>query len=222
MLKKISPQKAHRAGEEIRDSPCLKDLALSRRIGAQSVFDAAEICELRLHAVTCRALHYVEKQHRTNNEPQNRIKSRSRNLGHQGILVGTRFLQSFATIKNTGHKNFVISRFHTRARNGLTGLCTVAPCPRDTPSPIFFWGEGAAVHRLSEMDNRSSNCPSKLMDKVRRIVHSKLKLFHFQIKTYYLSDANHQTDPICCNFCMVLSMFFRLVLTRGMTWFCGC
>ena len=29
---------------------------------------------------------------------------------------------------------------------------------------------------------------------VRRIVHSKLKLFHFQIKAYYLSDANHQTD----------------------------
>ena len=75
-----------------------------------------------------------------------------------------------------------------------TGLCTVAPSPTDTPSLIFFRGEGAAVHRLSEMDNPSSNCPSKLMDKVRRIVHSKLKLFHFQIKTYYLSDANHQTD----------------------------
>ena len=50
-------------------------------------------------------------------------------------------------------------------------------------------------------------------------------------------------DPICCNSCMVLSMFFRLVLanslfflcetstwhldscprkTRGMAWFCGC
>ena len=73
-----------------------------------------------------------------------------------------------------------------------TSLCTVAPSPTDTPSPIFFWGEGAAVHRLSEMDNPSSNCPSKLMDKARQIVHSKLKLFHFQIKTYYLSDANHQ------------------------------
>ena len=102
--------------------------------------------------------------------------------------------QSFAIIKNTGHENFVIGRFHTRARNGLTSLCTVAPCPTDTPSPIFFWGEGAAVHRLSETDNPSSNCPSKLMDKVRRIVHSKLKLFHFQTKTYYLSDANHQTN----------------------------
>ena len=89
------------------------------------------------------------------------------------------------------------------------------PLPHRHPFSDFFWGEGAAVHRLSEMANRPSNCPSKLMDKVRRIVHSKLKLFHFQIKTYYLSEANHQTDPICCNFCMVLSMFFRLVLTRG-------
>ena len=44
------------------------------------------------------------------------------------------------------------------------------------------------------MDNPSSNCPSKLMDKVRRIVPSKLKLFHFQIKTFYPSEANQQTD----------------------------
>ena len=69
------PHKKHiERTEEIRDSPCLKDLALSRRIGAQSVFVAGEICGLRLHAVTCLASHYVEKQHRTNNEPQNRIK----------------------------------------------------------------------------------------------------------------------------------------------------
>ena len=69
------PHKKHiERREEIRDSPCLKDLALSRRIGAQSVFVVGEICELRLHAVTCLASHYVEKQHRTNNEPQNRIK----------------------------------------------------------------------------------------------------------------------------------------------------
>ena len=34
-----------------------------------------------------------------------------------------------------------------------TSLCTVAPFPTDTPSPIFFRGEGAAVHRLSGTDN---------------------------------------------------------------------
>ena len=40
--------------------------------------------------------------------------------------------------------------------------------------------------------------PSKLtekqMDKVRRIVHAKLRPVHFQITTYYLSDANYPTD----------------------------
>ena len=55
-------------------------------------------------------------------------------------------------------------------------------------------GGGTTVPRLSERDNSSSNCPSKLAGKVRRMVHSKLKPFHFQIKTYYLSDANYQTD----------------------------
>ena len=37
-------------------------------------FDAGEICEMRLHTVTCLAARYVGKQHRTNNEPQNSIK----------------------------------------------------------------------------------------------------------------------------------------------------
>ena len=52
-----------------------------------------------------------------------------------------------------------------------TSLCTVAPSPTDTRSPIS--SGGAAVHRLSETDNPSSKCPSKLTDKVRRIVHSE-------------------------------------------------
>ena len=51
-------------GEEMRDWPCLKDLALSWWISAR-FFDAAEICELRLHTVTCLASLYVGK-HRTN------------------------------------------------------------------------------------------------------------------------------------------------------------
>ena len=74
-----------------------------------------------------------------------------------------------------------------------TSLCTVAPSPTDIPSPFFFffffWGGGCLERIIS-----SSNCPSKLTGKVRRAVHSKLKVFHFQIKTYYLSDANRQKD----------------------------
>ena len=50
---------------------------------------------------------------------------------------------------------------------------------------------------LSETDNPSSisvKIDGKQMNKVRRIVHPKLRPFHFQIKTYYLSDANYPTD----------------------------
>ena len=35
---------------------------------------------------------------------------------------------------------------------------------------------------------------NKQVDKVRRMVHPKLEPFHFQIKTYYLSNANYLTD----------------------------
>ena len=76
-----------------------------------------------------------------------------------------------------------------------TSRCTDAPFPHRNPFSDFFLGEEAAVHRLSETDNPYPNCPSKLTHKVRWIVHSKLKAFHFQTKTYYLSDANYdQTD----------------------------
>ena len=47
-----------------------------------------------------------------------------------------------------------------------------------------------------ETDNSSSKSvkiDGKKMEKVRRIVHPKLRPFHFQIKTYYLSDANYPT-----------------------------
>ena len=36
------------------------------------------------------------------------------------VTADSRSVQSFAIIKNTGHGNFVIGRFHTRARNGLS------------------------------------------------------------------------------------------------------
>ena len=36
------------------------------------------------------------------------------------VTADSRSVQSFAIIKNTGHGNFVIGRFHARARNGLS------------------------------------------------------------------------------------------------------
>ena len=100
-------------------------------------------------------------------------------------------------IKSTGHGNFVFGRFHARAWNGLSvwdkSVYSHA-LPTDTPSPIFSEGRGWLYTGYLERIIPSSNCPSKLTDKVRRIVHSKLNLFHFQFEKFYLSDANHQTD----------------------------
>ena len=96
--------------------------------------------------------------------------------------VGSRSVQSFAIIKNTGQGNLLLAVFKLELEmdyTSETSLCTVSPSPTDTPSRIFFSeGRGVAVHRLFETDNPSSNCPSKLTDKVRRIVHSKLKPFY--------------------------------------------
>ena len=108
-----------------------------------------------------------------------------------------RTVQSLAIIKNTGHGNFALAVFTLELEMDYpseTSLCTVAPFPTDTSSPIFSEGSGRPYTGYLKRIIPSSNCPSKLTDKVRRIVHSKFKLFHFQIKTYHLSHANHQTD----------------------------
>ena len=49
------------------------------------------------------------------------------------------------------------------------------------------------LRRIIHLQNRSE-LTEKQMDKVRWIVHPKLRPFHFQIKTYYLSDASYPTD----------------------------
>ena len=55
-----------------------------------------------------------------------------------------------------------------------------------------------AFFTLLEKDYLSLQNPSKLkekqMDKVRRIVHLKLRPLHFLIKTHYPSDANYPTE----------------------------
>ena len=67
-----------------------------------------------------------------------------------------------------------------------TSLCTVAPSPQTPHLRFFSEGRGRLYTGYLERIILSS--------KVRRIVYSKLKLFHCLIKTYHLSDANHQTD----------------------------
>ena len=67
-----------------------------------------------------------------------------------------------------------------------TSLCTVVPSPQTPLLRFLSEGRGRLYTGYLERIILSS--------KVRRIVYSKLKLFHCQIKTYHLSDANHQTD----------------------------
>ena len=59
-------------------------------------------------------------------------------------------VQSLAIIKNSEHRNFVIDRFQTRARNGLS-VCDwpvhSRTHPKDTPSPIFSEGRGRLYTR---------------------------------------------------------------------------
>ena len=42
--------------------------------------------------------------------------------------------------------------------------------------------------------SKSVKIDGKLMDVVRRVAHPKLRPFHYQIKTYFLFDANYATD----------------------------
>ena len=49
------------------------------------------------------------------------------------------------------------------------------------------------LRRIIHLQNRSE-LTEKQMDKVSWIVLPKLRPFHFQIMTYYLSDANYPTD----------------------------
>ena len=67
-----------------------------------------------------------------------------------------------------------------------TSPSTVASSPQTPFLRFFSEGRGQLYTGYLERIFPSS--------KVRRIVYSKLKLFHCQIKTYHLSDANHQMD----------------------------
>ena len=159
-------------------------------------------CTASSHAISVKAFrwHTWGKNTRSDHVTRNALALRNNEAYNTDKSRQTVVLYSpFCIIKNTGHGNFVVGSFHTRARKSIirqTLACVQSPPPPQTPlfRFFFFWREGAAVHRLSRTDNLSSNCPSKLADKVRQIVHSKLKQFHFQIKTYYLSGVNYQTD----------------------------
>ena len=142
-------------------------------------------CTSSSHAVSVKVSQWrIWEKKLARTRHQNAFAARNNEAHRQGNGRQSFSVQSFAVIKNTG---ILLLAVFTQELE------------MDHPSETslfsdFFWEKGAAVHRLSEADNPSSNCLSKLMDEVRRIVHLKLKPFHFQIKTYYLADPNYQTD----------------------------
>ena len=96
----------------------------------------------------------------------------------------SRSVQSFTIIKNTGQGNFVIGRFHTRARNGSSVWdypVYSRPLPHRHLFSGFFWGRGRLYTGSLERIIPSS--------KVRWIVHSK---FHF----HSIPFSNYHVLPI--------------------------
>ena len=114
----------------------------------------------------------------------------------------SRSVQSFAIIKNTGHGNcFTLGVFTLELEMDYpseTSLCTDAPSPQTPLLPFFSEARGRLYTGYLERIIESSNCPSKLTDKVRRLVHSKLKLFHFQIKSTYLTRIFKRITRLLC------------------------
>ena len=72
-------------------------------------------CTASSHAIPVKAFRW---RTRLDHVTRNALAARNNKAYGQGKTADSGSVQSFATIKNTGHGNFVIGRFHTRARNG--------------------------------------------------------------------------------------------------------
>ena len=140
----IFPQKTHSTpmtmGRDKTADLTLRDLALSWWIGAQ-FFDAGEICESRLHIVTCLASLYVGKQHWTNNEPQKPNKlamnwaqvTQKRQQQAQVYVSTTHFYVNFMPIfvrfiLNFSHSLKIVRNMQNRNEN-RGNLCTEFGAP---------------------------------------------------------------------------------------------
>ena len=111
-------------------------------------------CTSSSHSISVRAFRWRiwEKKNSLGHVTRNAFAARNNEAYGEGR-------QSFCTVlryKNTGHRYFVVGRFHIRARNGLSvwdlPVCS-RPLHHRHPFSDFFCGEGAAVHRLSETDS---------------------------------------------------------------------
>ena len=74
-------------------------------------------CTASSHAISVKAFRL---RTRSDHVTRNALAARNNKAYGQGKTADSGSVQSFSTIINTGHGNYVIGRFHTRARNGLS------------------------------------------------------------------------------------------------------
>ena len=86
----------------------------------------------------------------------------------------------------------------------INECCVELPPPPRHPFSDFFFGEGAAVHGLSENDNPSSNCPSKFTDKDKQCVARLL------LRVAHMGSLQNRTRHTQC-----VGRLFLRVCSRG-------
>ena len=113
-------------------------------------------CTASSHTISVKAFPWYTwgTKTRSNHVTRNALAARN-NEAYGQVTTDSRSIQSFCIIKNTGHGNFVVGRFHTRARKWNIRLrlaCVQSPLPHRHSFSVFFfffWEEGEAVYRLS-------------------------------------------------------------------------
>ena len=109
----------------------------------------------------------------------------------------SRSVQSFAIVTNTRHEiAFCCWPFSQNSHKWIIRVrlaCVQSPLPHSHQFAAFLRGRLYTGYRKRIIHLQTVPQNWRI---IRRIVpdHSKLKPSHFQIKTYYLSDSNYQTD----------------------------
>ena len=141
-------------------------------------------CSASSHAVSVKAF-----QWRTRSDHMTRKASAARNNAAYGQGNGKTVVpySPSLSLKTLDTRILLLAVFTLDLemdRPSETSLCTVAPSPQTPLLRFFSEGRGRLytgyLERIILFFKSQADC--------------LLKLFHCQIKTYHLSDANHQTD----------------------------
>ena len=146
-------------------------------------------CTASSHVISVKAFRW---RTRSDHVTRNALAARNNKAYGQGKTADSGSVQSLLPLKTMDTGILLLAVFTLELETDYpseTSPVYSRPLPDRHPlSDFFSEGRGRLCTGYLERIIPSANCPSKLKDKVRRIVHAKLKLFH------YLSEANHQTD----------------------------